>query len=294
MPRTVFVVAPAKVNLYLGVGTLGQDGYHDVTTILHTLELHDALTLTEATELSLVCIPALDIPAEKNLAYRAARELAHALSREPAVAIHLVKHIPHAAGLGGGSSDAAAVIAGLAHLWGVERFDPRCLEVAAGLGADVPFFLHGGAALMTGRGDLLTASLPAREFPLVLVRPDALASTAEVYRAFDERPVEAAGHAAVAEALLAGDAALLGRRLANNLAGAACVVAPAVTDVLAWLDACAGVLGVDVAGSGSAVFGVVESAEKAEHIAEEARAQGWWSTATRLTAQGVIVTDKEG
>ncbi len=294
MPRTVSVVAPAKVNLYLGVGAQADDGYHEVTTIMHALELHDEITIAEAPELSIECAPDLGIPAERNLAYRAATELADALGHEAAFAIRVTKRIPHAAGLGGGSSDAAAVIAGLAHVWGVDKLDPRCLAVAARLGADVPFFLYGGAALMTGRGDEISQALPARDFALVLVRPDVPASTAEVYRAFDASPSSAAGHAAVVEALMAGDAALLGERLANNLSEAACAVAPPVAEVLGWLSRQQGVLGAQVSGSGSAVFGVVGSAEIAEHIAREAAGRGWWATPTKLSAQGATVTDEKG
>ena len=112
--REIVVTAPAKVNLHLGIGGVRPDGFHDVTTVLHTLEFADTLRLTPSESFTLTCDTDLGIPAEQNLALRAAR-LFSAQYREPAgVAIELTKRIPAGAGLGGGSSDAAAVLAGLA------------------------------------------------------------------------------------------------------------------------------------------------------------------------------------
>ncbi|TLM78483.1 MAG: 4-diphosphocytidyl-2C-methyl-D-erythritol kinase, partial [Actinobacteria bacterium] len=181
------VTAPAKVNLFLGVGAARPDGYHDVTTVLHALSLHDTLEISPAETLTLDCEPDLGIPAEKNLAWRAATEFSRAVGREPAVALRLRKRIPHGAGLGGGSSDAAAVIAGLASLWGLPRDDERCEAVARALGADVAFFLEpAGAALMTGRGDVIEQALrPLAGVPVALVRPETPVPTPAAYAAFD-------------------------------------------------------------------------------------------------------------
>jgi 4-diphosphocytidyl-2-C-methyl-D-erythritol kinase len=147
---TVRVAAPAKVNLYLGVGPLMPDGYHAVDTVLHALELHDDVRVSAAPGFALSCHPDVGVPMADNLACRAAHALGEAFGRPVNAEVVLSKRIPHGAGLGGGSSDAAAVITGLARMWGVGPTDDRCVAAAATIGADVPFFLYGGAALMTG------------------------------------------------------------------------------------------------------------------------------------------------
>jgi len=285
------------VNLFLGVGAVRVDGYHDVTTVLHAIELADTLRIATAEALTLSCEPAIGIPAEENLAYRAAVALGDAVGREPRVALSLTKRTPHGAGLGGGSSDAAAVIAGLAHLWEIDRLDPRCISVAASLGSDVPFFLgESGAALMTGRGDELARELPALPgTPIALVRPPLPVSTAAAYAAFDSAPVAAGDPAEMLAALAASDSAAVGAAIANNLVDASSAVVPEVAVALAWTCAQDGVLGATVAGSGSAVFAVCDSHEAARTIASTARQHGAWATATALRPCGVeIVDESEG
>lgn len=289
----VRVIAPAKVNLFLGVGPVRSDGYHDVTTVLHTLELHDTLTLSPAEKPSLTCSAELGVPAEDNLAYRALVALADVLGREPHVAIALNKRIPHGAGLGGGSSDAAAVIAGAARMWDVDPLDERCVEVAASLGADVPFFLQpSGCALMVGRGDRFERVLPAMPgVPAVIVKPPAPVPTARAYRAFDEHPMPAGRPDAVVSALEAADAGALAAALANNLESAAGDVVPEVAEALAWVSGSAGVTGAVVAGSGSAVLGVCADDEFAKRLADAAQQQGWLGIPTALAGAGVSVTE---
>jgi 4-diphosphocytidyl-2-C-methyl-D-erythritol kinase len=291
---TVRVAAPAKVNLYLGVGPLMPDGYHAVDTVLHALELHDDVRVSAAPGFALSCHPDVGVPMADNLACRAAHALGEAFGRPVNAEVVLSKRIPHGAGLGGGSSDAAAVIAGLARMWGVGPTDDRCVAAAATIGADVPFFLYGGAALMTGRGDRIERSLPALTTPVVLVRPPEPVPTAAAYRAFDAAPAPAGDASAVIAALEARDEAALGAALDNNLAAAAAAVVPAVADALAWVQGQAGVLGATVAGSGSAVFALVYDADTAESIAARAAARGWWSAASRLSAAGARATDEEG
>lgn len=283
------VFAPAKVNLFLGVGGVRPDGYHAVTTVLHALELCDELLLVSAERLSLVCGAELGVPVERNLVWRAALAMGDAFGREPAVAIELCKRVPHGAGLGGGSSDAAATIAGLATLWDEDPLGPRCLSVARSLGADVPFFLLGGAALMTGRGDVFDRHLPALDTPVVVVKPPQPVPTAEAYRAFDAAPLPAGSPDAVIEALRARDAEKLAAALDNNLAQVASSLVPAVGEAVAFLEAADGVLGACVAGSGSAVFGLCADEASAEASAAAARDRGWWAAATMLSPDGVAV-----
>jgi len=290
------VFAPAKVNLHLAVGRLREDGYHELTGVFHTLELADELSVEPADSLELVCSADLNAEPEDNLAIRAAVAMGDAFGRDPLVRIVLHKRIPHGAGLGGGSSDAAGVVAALATLWGVESSDERCRAAAASVGADVPFFLvPGGAALMTGRGDRIARELaPLAGAPVALVRPLLPVSTAAAYRAFDAAPVTAAQPDEVVAALEAGDAAALGHALVNNLEAASAAVVPEVADALAWTRMATGVVGAAVAGSGSAVFAIVASDEAAETIARAAESRGWWGAATRLGGSGVRVDDTTG
>ncbi len=294
MVTAVRVSAPAKVNLFLGVGPVRPDGFHEVVTVLHALELADEVLVEAAEELSLVCEPDVGVAPSDNLAWRAAQALARQVGREAAARITVRKRLPHGAGLGGGSSDAAGVIAGLARLWGISPQDPRCFAAAASVGSDVPFFLaDGGCALMIGRGEVLERTLPALAgVPVVLVRPPVPVPTAAAYAAFDARPVAPGAPGAVIAALESGDRTALASSLANNLVAAASAVVPEVSDALAWVQQQDGVLGATVAGSGSAVFAICGSEQAAGDAARAAGDHGLWSAATCLSPKGASFDDK--
>ncbi len=155
--RALRLVAPAKINLALEVTARRDDGYHDIDTVMTTLDLGDAVTLRAAAEISVTLTGprSAGINATDDLAGRAARALAEAAGRTDGVDVTVEKRIPSPAGLGGGSSDAAAVLRGLARLWDLAWPAERLVEVAASLGSDVPFFLAGGAARCTGRGEIV-------------------------------------------------------------------------------------------------------------------------------------------
>ncbi len=266
------ITAPAKVNLFLGIGGIRPDGHHDVESIFQTLELHDTIHLTPSDELTLHCDEELGIAPEHNLAFRAARAFSAAYDVDVLIDIAIEKRIPAGAGLAGGSSDAAAVLAGLAHWASLPLEDHRLQAVARSLGADVPFFLYGGAALMRGRGDELVSRLPDVLFDLAIAKPDVPVSTAEAYRAFDANPQPWGDQLRVVEALQNGpDAQALGAALSNNMTEASVSLEPQVGDTLAWMEQQPGVFGALVAGSGSSVFGVCESPAVAERIAARGR-----------------------
>jgi len=289
--RRIVVTAPAKVNLFLGIGGVRPDGFHDVSTVIHTLELADTIQLEAAPTFSLTCTPELGIPAEENLALRAARAFADAFGIAGGVAIELTKRIPSGAGLGGGSSDAAAVLAGLAELHGIGRDDADLVALAHALGADVAFFLTDGAALMTGRGDVIERALPALVVPVALIKPSAPVPTAAAYRVFDADPVAAGDPAPVIAALERSDPAALGAALANNMTSAAIALVPEVADALAWVNAEPAVLGAAVAGSGSSVFALCADEATARRIAAAAPGRGLWGMATSTRTSGVTWTE---
>jgi 4-diphosphocytidyl-2-C-methyl-D-erythritol kinase len=291
MTRTLRISAYAKTNLYLGVGDSRPDGYHDVTTVLQTLALADSVTLTEAAERALSSEPDPVVSREQNLAWKAVDAFADHLGAAPTVAISLSKRIPAGAGLGGGSSDAAAVLAGLAHLTGTALRDPRLAAAARSLGADVPFFLLGGTALFGGRGDELVRLLPGVSADVVLVKPDVPVPTADAYRAFDLDPQVPAGPEAVTAALVVRDTAVLANALANNMEKAVFSLVPQVGEAIRWLRAQDGVLGAVMAGSGSCCFGVVGSAEEAQRVAGEAQRAGYWAVATSFRGPGVEIVE---
>ncbi len=292
----VVMTAPAKVNLYLGVGAVRADGYHDVDTVLHEIDLSDTVTLTPARGVSLDADVALGILPEENLAYRAAVALAERLGRSPDVHISLEKRIPAGAGLGGASSDAAAVLAGLPALWQTEVATDVLTEIAAGLGADVPFFLVGGTALYTGRGDVLEHSVEAPSLDIVVVNVGAPVPTARAYAEFDRLgSLAAPGPVRVLEACGSGSAIAVAEALFNNMTDAAIAIVPRIADALEWCRGRADVAGCAVSGSGSAVFAICGTRAAALEVASAASDAGFWARATRSSSVGVRrVSERNG
>ena len=303
MKNVTKIISPAKVNLVLAVGEKQENGFHEVQTIMHSLALHDTLSMRrfddegsgEGLQVMLKCessftIDPLLIKAEENIAYKAVVELAKALGRTQDETIEMVlnKVIPAEAGLGGGSSNAAAALVGAATLWGVGVEDVRVQEVASRLGADVSFFLKGGCARLSGKGDVFEAQLEPRSGFVLLVRPDAGVSTGRAYAAFDDAPVLPG-----AEYLssLAGLNAAADVSLYNNLEKAACSVTPVVAEVLEWGKAAAGKENVVLCGSGSAVCCIFDSYQAACEASVEARKHEWWTRVTSFSPLGAAIVE---
>jgi 4-diphosphocytidyl-2-C-methyl-D-erythritol kinase len=283
------VEAPAKLNLYLEVGGTRPDGYHDVRTVLVALDLHDTVVVEPAERLVLECTPAIGPSCEDNLAWRAAETFARATGRMARCSIRIEKRIPAAAGLGGGSADAAAVLAALARMWDVASDDPRLLATAKALGADVPFLLRGGCAVYAGRGDRFVRALPLPTAVFALVNPREPLSTAEAYASFDRlprQPMAGLRHVSAAECL--GDPVALGAAVDDNMVEASAGLVPAIRDEIASFKAAPGCLGVALAGSGATVFGVFADGEAAVAAAETAAGRGWWSATARPRPEGTL------
>lgn len=278
--RRLVLEAAAKVNLTLDVLGRRADGYHEIATVLQAVDLSDRLVLEEAEGLELRT-DASEVPADgANLAVRAARALAEAAGIARGVRIWLDKRIPVAAGLGGGSADAAAVLVGLNRLWGLRWPTERLDEVAVTLGMDVPFFLRGGAALATGRGERL-APLPGAALALVLVNPGESASTREVYAGvtpamYSDGARTRAMVAALGTRRPERVAASVGNALEAAVAGAHPVVGRLTAAVLA-----AGALGAAMSGSGLTVFGVARSLDHARQIRARVTRGAWRCWAVR-------------
>jgi 4-diphosphocytidyl-2-C-methyl-D-erythritol kinase len=178
--------AHAKINLFLGIKGRRPDGYHEIETVFQSLALHDVLRLETAADggLSLSVSDSTLPVGPENLAWRAAALFKKHYGVTAGIKIHLVKKIPVAAGLGGGSSDAAAVLRGLCRLWRLRPARDDLCRLAADLGSDVPFCLEGGTALGRGRGEILERLAPLTRHFVVLANPGYHLSTASVYAAY--------------------------------------------------------------------------------------------------------------
>ena len=275
-------LAPAKINLYLGIHE-GRDaaGYHAADSLMVAVSVFNRVTVEEAPAFELACEPALDVPTEKTVCFKAVRALGAAVGREPNVRVRVEREIPDGSGFGGASSDAAAVLLCLCELWGVAADDPRVAEVARATGADVAFFLDPRPTLLAGRGDEpveVFTQAPALE--LALVRPEGSGvSTPAAYAEFDINPISVPSSKGISAALRAGDAAGVAAHIANNLAPAARVLNPAAAEAEAWLREQPGVLGAQITGSGAASFAICESDAAAQAIAAAAQARGYWAVA---------------
>jgi 4-diphosphocytidyl-2-C-methyl-D-erythritol kinase len=273
--------AAAKVNLALEVLGRRDDGYHEVVTVLQAVDLSDRLLLEDADALELRT-SASDVPTDgNNLALKAAQRLGEAAGSSRGARITLDKRIPVAAGLGGGSADAAAVLMGLNRLWALRWPVARLVEVAARLGTDVPFFLRGGAALGTGRGEQLTP-LPSCGLALVLVNPRVAASTAEIYSGVVPAMYSDGGRArGMVAALRSRQPCRVAASLGNTLERVATTRYPDVEQMEAALLA-AGALGAAMSGSGLTVFGVARSYDHARQIRARIARARWACWAVRV------------
>jgi 4-diphosphocytidyl-2-C-methyl-D-erythritol kinase len=292
--RVVRLSAAAKVNLALEVLNKRPDGYHEIATVMQAVDLSDRLTLDDADVME-VRTTSSGVPTDdRNLALRAALALREAAGVRRGVRIALDKRIPVGAGLGGGSTDAAAVLLGLNRLWRLRWPVARLTEVATRLGMDVPFFLRGGIAMATGRGEHVRR-VAGGALALVLVNPKFPASTAEMYaRVTPAMYTDGAHTRAVVTALTSRRPARVAASLYNGLEPAAASAYPQIARMRAALMA-AGALGALMSGSGPTVFGVARSYEQARQIRGRLARASWdcWAVRT-LTGPAIRIMTNGG
>lgn len=279
--------APAKVNLFLHVAGRRDDGFHDLESLVVFTAFGDEVSISPSSALTLERSGpfAGDLPdnPEDDLCLRAATKLAKAFGRAPTAHIVLVKNIPVASGVGGGSSDAAAVLRGLCRLWGLDVRDPRVIGIAEDLGADVPVCLNGAAACISGIGDVVDPLVQDPAFHMLLVNPNEALATAEVFGAF-------AGGTGVTDGLVdsvcAQDSGTLLETISasrNDLAVAARELCPVVESVLRALEQSPGCTLARMSGSGATCFGIfpdAKSCQRAGAVISKAH-QAWWVCPTR-------------
>ena len=265
--------AYAKVNLTLQVGSRRPDGYHAVMSVMQRISLWDTVTVERGTGRdTLLCSVPVTENVDDNLCMKAARAFfAETGTKSDGVTITLEKHIPVQAGLGGGSSDAAAVLRAMRTLYAPEVSDAELERMAAALGSDVPFLIRGGTALATGRGERLTPLPRLADGWFVVVKPPEGFSTPAMYRRLDELPPQPPQPDGMTAALGAGELRAVAAALCNSFERA---VPP---DSAVWVIREAlqaqGALAAMLSGSGSAVFGLFDREDAARAAAEVLRAR---------------------
>ncbi len=260
------VKAYAKVNLWLDITGILDNGYHALNTVMQQVDICDYVTVTtgENDGIAVSCDNP-DIPAdERNIAYKAAAVFYREIGEEPRVSVSVEKHIPLEAGMGGSSTDGAAVLIALNELYGKPVSMERLLELGKGLGADVPFCMTGNTAKCKGIGEVIEP-IKRGDFALVIVKPDFSCSTGTAYKAYDSNPVhEKKGFDDFCKKISgdvcnwAGELYNIFEVLYNN---------PEIDEIKAELLA-SGALGAAMTGSGSAVFGVYKNTEEAQKALE--------------------------
>ena len=301
----VTVRVPAKLNLQLAVGPPRADGYHDLVTVFHAVSLFDQVAVEPAGRdgVTVTGEGADRVPADQdNLALRAIEALRAAVPDRGVSAVHvtIAKRIPVAAGLAGGSADAAAALVACNELWATGLAQPQLRGIGATVGSDVAFALLGGTAVGRGRGEQLTPALaPATQYHWVLAFADGQLSTPAVYAALDRlrssrnddpaaadhvppSPAEPDLDAGLMSALRSGDAAQVGQRLSNDLQPAAVSLFPALRKTLtAGLEL--GALGALVAGSGPTCVFLAANAERALELAVSLSGAGVCRSVARVS-----------
>lgn len=284
---TVTIHAPAKLNLSLAVLARRADGFHEIESLMVPVTLHDTLHVTAEDEPGIRLTVrhggrlarlgpqfAGDVPTDgRNLVVRAAERLAREAGVGGGLSIELVKQVPSGAGMGGGSSDAAAVLQAAADVWNIDWPVERLADIGAALGSDVPWFFAAGPAVVAGRGEEVRSVEGVPPLPAVIVKPPVGLSTAEVYRHCTPNPARR------------GEAALLAAALRDGLRGAIPLMHNdlemparglcADVDRLLGDFRRAGAVHPLLTGSGSACFAIMRTVAEARHVAARMEAMGW-------------------
>lgn len=273
--ETISKKAYAKLNLVLDITGRREDGYHLIRTVMHTIDLADELVFTKTEhdgnrlfldEGSIVTADQLSV-GEDNLILKAANRMKERYGLRQAVDIHLTKKIPMAAGMAGGSTDAACTLLAMNELFDCRATKEELEEMALLLGADVPYCLSGGCALAEGIGEVLTPLPALQHVPVVIAKPAGGVSTADIYRRLDaflnpvHPPVDR-----MTEAIRQGDMAAFCDTTGNILEAVCREDVPVIGDIEAALEE-AGAMAARMTGSGPTVFGIFEKEEQAKKAA---------------------------
>lgn len=265
----VVVWAPAKVNLFLEVLGKRPDGYHEIATLMTAIRLYDTLVFRADPSLRLQCSDASLSTGPENLVLKAANLLKGRTGFPGGAAIRLFKRIPMAAGLAGGSTDAAATLAGLNFLWQTGLSNAELAKLGGEIGSDIPFFFHTPAAWCTGRGESVSPIGLSSPLHFVLLCPAFGLSTAAVYQKVVV-PASPISGEPILTAIGKGDVDIIGRLMHNRLQLAAAALDPRISEFAAMLKEAESV-GCLMSGSGSTLFALCRSADEALRIAASLR-----------------------
>jgi 4-diphosphocytidyl-2-C-methyl-D-erythritol kinase len=274
-PNVISVPAYAKINLTLAVLGKRADGYHDLASIMQTVSLHDTLQITPTRDGAITCeVDTTDLQSPDNLALRAAALLRTQIG-DPSLGaqMHLRKEIPMQGGLGGGSSDAAAVLLALNRLWGAGRSDEQLEQLGAQLGSDVPYFIAGGSARIAERGEVVTPLPDAEPLWLVLAKPPVSIATAVVFCSVAPHDYSTAEDTDAVEQAIVHGQPLPFDRLTNTLEPIVFAQYPAVVATRHTLLA-AGAPLVRMSGSGPTLYVPYRSHDEAAALFSDARERG--------------------
>ncbi len=280
----ITVSANAKINLYLDITGKRPDGYHNIKTLMHTVDLRDSvkIMLTSKPGIKIICDKPFLPTDERNIAYRAAKEFFSAINEKAGVIIKIKKCIPVGGGLGGSSTDGAAVLWGLNYLFGKPYSESELLVKASSLGADVPFCLKKGAALCEGIGDVMTFLPPLQSAFAVILKPDFSLNTKEMYSLYDlsekDLPPD---FSKIQAALCEKNIPALGKTLYNAFLPPALSLKPQIAYHLDRILK-SGALGASMSGSGSCLFGLYESKKDADKAAESLNLKNTAAYSVRL------------
>lgn len=261
----IIMRAPAKINWTLDILGRRKDGYHDIATIMQSVAIYDEIEIAKVSKPGIdVKVSTSDIPGGRaNIGYRAAELMLETFKIHGGIEIYIHKHIPAAAGMGGGSSDGAAIMLGIRDIYDIGVSVEELTKLGSGIGADVPFCMVGGTALAEGIGDRLTKLPAVEQMWLVIVKPDIHISTAEIYGLVDIQDIaRRPQNEKFIHALHEGDMVSAAKYGGNALEEVTARLYPAIYTIKEELISAGAVYSL-MSGSGSSVFGVFENREKA-------------------------------
>jgi len=307
MTNQIIASAPGKINIFFKVGSLQDDGYHEVLSIYQALDLREIVKVSSSATWRVAVSGSLSeeqiasVPTgQDNLVVRAAKAIASLakISNPPELSFEITKNVPVAGGMGGGSADAAAAMLAVDALWGTKLDQEELMTAASNFGADIPFSILGGTAVGVGRGDQLSPLDGVRKLHWVLVPMNAGLSTPKVYAKLDEMRVSQGqdprqidspkSPQELIDALKLGDAHAVAKHLHNDLQDAAVALMPELAKTIAT-GLAAGALAAMVSGSGPTVVMLAESETAAESIANRLALEGYVSIPTFGPAQGTML-----
>jgi 4-diphosphocytidyl-2-C-methyl-D-erythritol kinase len=290
--RAVRVLAPAKINLFLHVGDKRADNYHALESLVVFAEIGDRIEFAPADDVALKLtgpFAAQTPKGEDNLVLKAARALQAVANQLPGVAITMEKNLPVAAGIGGGSADAAAVLRGLNLFWQLNRPEAELLEIAAALGSDVPACFLSRPCWMEGRGEHVARTPALPSVAAILVNPGVQLSTKDVFGALNARTGAGAMRPPPSTIQTLWDVVAYLDDAGNDLEAPACQLRPVIDEVLDALNEEPGCALSQMSGSGATCFGLFDGKQfalgAAERIAQEH--PHWWVRATRIAAPDI-------